>query len=120
MNLLSINIDNIKEKLDKDKETIKFYAENNTALSIRNKTLSKKVEKQSNRIEELEEENFGLKQTIRYFKDKFNKLKKLLQEKLFSWGRKDLIYKQVVDDLYNKNILDNKDIKSIEKDDYEL
>jgi hypothetical protein len=120
MNLLSVNIDNVKEKLDNDKETIKFYAENNTALSIRNKTLSKKVEEQSSRIEELEEENFNLKQTIRYFKDKFNKLKKFLQEKLFSWGKKDPIYKQVVDDLYDKDILEEEDIKSIEKDDYEL
>ncbi|MDD2435773.1 MAG: plasmid recombination protein [Bacilli bacterium] len=120
MNLLSVNIDNVKNKLDKDKETIKFYQENNTALSIRNKTLSKKVEEQSNKIEELEEENFGLRQTIRYFKDKFNKLKKFLQEKLFGWGKKDPVYKQVVDDLYNKDILDEDDIKSIEKDNYEL
>ncbi|MDD2518820.1 MAG: plasmid recombination protein [Bacilli bacterium] len=120
MNLLSVNIDNVKEKLDKDKETIKFYQENNTALSIRNKTLSKKVEEQSDKIEELEEENFSLRQTIRYFKDKFNKLKKFLQEKLFGWGKKDPIYIQVVDDLYDKNILEDDDIKSIEKGDYDL
>lgn len=78
MNLLSVNIDNVKKQLDKDKETIKIYQENTTALSIRNKTLSKKVEEQSNRIEELEEENFNLRQTIKYFKDKFKKLKKFL------------------------------------------
>lgn len=120
MNLLSVNIDNVKEQLDKDKETIKFYTENNTALSIRNKTLSKKVEEQSSRIEELEEENFSLRQTIKYFKDKFNKLKRFLQEKLFGWGKKDPIYKQVVDDLYDKDILEEGDIKSIEKDNYEL
>lgn len=88
MNLLSVNIDNVKERLDKDKDTIKLYQENNTALSIRNKTLSKKVEEQSDRIEELEEENFSLKQTISYFKEKFNKLKRFLQEKLFGWGKK--------------------------------
>jgi hypothetical protein len=120
MNLLSVNIDNVKEQLDKDKETIKFYAENNTALSIRNKTLSKKVEEQSSRIEELEEENFSLMQTVRYFKDKFKKLVKFLQEKLFGWGKKEPMYKKVVDDLYNKNILDEDDIKSIEKDNFEL
>lgn len=88
MNLLSITIDDVKEKLDKDKETIKVYQENNAALSIRNKTLSRKAEEQSNRIEELEEENSSLRQTIRYFKEKFNKLKKFLQEKLFGWGKK--------------------------------
>ena len=57
---------------------------------------------------------------IRYFKDKFNKLIKFIQEKLFGWGKKDPIYKQVVGDLYDKDILDDTDIKSIEKDDYEL
>ena len=120
MNLLSITIDDVKEKLDKDKETIKVYQENNAALSIRNKTLSRKAEEQSNRIEELEEEISSLRQTIRYFKEKFNKLKKFLQEKLFGWGKKDPIYKQVVDDLYNEDILDEDDIKNIEKGDYEL
>jgi hypothetical protein len=119
MNLLSVNIDNVKEQLDKDKETIKFYAENNTALSIRNKTLSKKVEEQSSRIEELEEENFSLMQTVRYFKDKFKKLVKFLQEKLFGWGKKEPMYKKVVEDLYDKDILDGNDIKRIEKDNYE-
>ena len=120
MNLLSVNIDNVKKQLDKDKETIKIYQENTTALSIRDKTLSKKVEEQSNRIEELEEENFNLRQTIKYFKDKFKKLKKFLQEKLFGWGKKDPIYKQVVNDLYDEEILEEEDIKNIKKDSYEL
>lgn len=120
MNLLSVNIDNVKKQLDKDKETIKIYQENTTALSIRNKTLSKKVEEQSNRIEELEEENFNLRQTIKYLKDKFKKLKKFLQEKLFGWGKKDPIYKQVVNDLYDEEILEEEDIKNIKKDSYEL
>ncbi|MDD4298882.1 MAG: hypothetical protein PHS98_04575 [Bacilli bacterium] len=34
-------------------------------------------------------------------------MKKFLQEKLFGWGKKNPIYKQVVDDLYDKNILDD-------------
>lgn len=83
MNLLSVTIDNVKDQLEDDKKVIKFYEENNTALFTRNKILNKKLEEQSNRIEKLEEENFSLRQTIRYFKDKFNKLIKFLQEKLF-------------------------------------
>lgn len=120
MNLLSVTIDNVKEQLEDDKRVIKFYEENNTALSTRNKMLNKKLDEKENRIEELEEENSSLRQTIRYFKDKFNKLKKFLQEKLFGWGKKDPIYNQVVNDLYNKDILDEDDVKSIEKDHYEL
>jgi hypothetical protein len=47
-------------------------------------------------------------------------LKKFLQEKLFGWGKKNPIYKQVVNDLYDKDILDKDDINSKEKDGYEL
>ncbi len=119
MNLLSVTIDNVKDQLEDDKRVIKFYEENNTALSTRNKMLNKKLEEKENRIEELEEENFSLKQTIRYFKDKFNKLIKFLQEKLFGWGKKEPIYKKVVEDLYDKDILDVNDMKRIEKDNYE-
>lgn len=42
-----------------------------------------------------------------------NSLKYYLKEKLFDWGKKDIIYKQVINDLYSKDILDDNDIKSI-------
>jgi chromosome segregation ATPase len=120
MNLLSVTIDNIKDQLEEDKKIIKFYEDNNLALSTRNKMLIKKIEERNDKIDELEEENSSLRQTIRYFKDKFNKLMKFLQEKLFGWGKKEPMYNKVVDDLYNKDVLNDDDIKSIKKDDYEL
>jgi hypothetical protein len=82
--------------------------------------LNRKLEEQLNRIEELEEENFSLRQTIRYFKNKFNKLKRFIQEKLFGWGKKEPMYKQMVENLYSKGILDEDDINDIKKDNYEL
>lgn len=120
INLLSVTIDNVKDQLEDDKKVIELYEENNLALSVRNKALNKKIEEQSKVINELEEENSKLRQTIRYFKDKFNKLMKLLKEKLFGWGKKDPLYEQVVNDLYDKDILDDDDIKEIKKGDYEL
>lgn len=120
INLLSVTIDNVKDQLEDDKKFIELYEENNLALSVRNKALNKKIEEQSKVINELEEENSKLRQTIRYFKDKFNKLMKLLKEKLFGWGKKDPLYEQVVNDLYDKDILDDDDIKEIKKGDYEL
>ncbi len=120
MNLLSVTIDNVKEQLENDKKNIKVYDENNLTLSTRNKILIKKIEEQNDKIDDLEEENSSLRQMIRYFKDKFNKLKKFLHEKLFGWGKKNPVYKQVVEDLYDEDILDEYDINSIEKDDYEL
>jgi hypothetical protein len=120
MNLLSVTIDNVKDQLEDDKKIIEFYEDNNLALSTRNKMLNKKLEEKENRIEELEEENFSLRSSLEYFKKKFTKLIKFLQEKLFGWDKKEPMYKKVVDDLYNKGILDDNDIKSIGKDDYEI
>jgi hypothetical protein len=45
---------------------------------------------------------------------------KEFQEKLFGWGKKEPMYKKAVDDLYDKDILDDDDIKSIKKDNYEI
>ncbi len=120
MNQLSVTIDNVKEQLEDDKKAIKFHEENNRALSTRNVALNKKVKEQENRIDELEEENFGLRKSLAYLKNKFIKLTKFLQEKLFGWGKKDPIYKKVVDDLVDENILDKADIKDIKKEDLEL
>ena len=119
--IVSVSIDNFKEEIDKYKNTIKEYQENNQALFIKNDMLSKKVDSQEKRIDHLEEENHSLKKNLTIFKQKFIRLTKLLKEKLFSWGKKDPIYKQVVNDLYDRNIIDDKDMNSVKEiNDYEL
>jgi hypothetical protein len=45
---------------------------------------------------------------------------KFLQDKLFGWCKKESMHEKVAEDLYDKNILDDNDIKSIEKDNYEM
>lgn len=45
---------------------------------------------------------------------------KFLYDKLLGCGKKDSIYNQVVNDFYNHNILDDNDLNSIRKDNYEL
>lgn len=45
---------------------------------------------------------------------------KFLHDKLFGWGKKDSIYNQVVNDFYDHEILDDKDLDVIRKDNYEL
>ena len=49
MNLLSVTIDNIKE-INNDKEIIKFYEENNAALSTRNGMLNKKLKRKKTEL----------------------------------------------------------------------
>ena len=121
MSVLSVSFDNFKEEIDKYKKIINDYQDKNKALFIRNNALSTKVKGQEEKIDELEEENFSLKKSLLYFKQKSIKLTKFLKDKLFSWGTKGPIYKQVIDDLYDKNILNDKELESIKgKDDYDL
>ena len=66
----------------------------------------------------------GLKQTISYWKDKFDKLISFLHSKIHNWYDKDDKYLDVIYDMYKDEILDNEDIEDIglstKKDDYEL
>ena len=45
---------------------------------------------------------------------------KFLHDKLFGWGKKEPIYNQVINNFYNYAIIDDKDLDSIRKDNYEL
>lgn len=114
-----LSFQNIKKQLNNDKKLIKEYYENNFSLKFKNQELNKKIEEQQDTIDTLEEENFNLKSIISSLKKKFDKIKQLFHDKLFDWGKKNPIYNEVTEDFINKGILDDTDIKSIEKDDYE-
>lgn len=66
----------------------------------------------------------SLKNTISYWKDKFDKLISFLYSKLHNWYDKDDKYIDVVNDMYEDNVLDDEDLEDIgintEKDDFEL
>ena len=65
----------------------------------------------------------NLKNTLDYWKDKFEKLISFLHDKLHSWYDKDDKYIDVVNEMYHDNLLDDDDIKELdlikEKDDFE-
>ena len=65
----------------------------------------------------------SLKNTVEYWKDKFDKLISLLHSKLYNWYDNDDKYIDVVNDMYEDNVLDDNDIKDLklskEKDDFE-
>ena len=106
--------------LNNANEQIKMLNDNNKALSLRNFELNKKVNEYEKNIDNLEEENYSLKIKVTHLKKKFKKMLKFLHDKLFGWGKKDSIYNQVVNDFYNHDIIDDKDLDSIRKDNYEL
>ena len=93
------------------------------ALNLRVKTLNDTIKEKDNEISILKSKIQDLKNTIEYWKDKFDKLISFLHDKLHSWYDKDDKYIDVVNDLYDDNVLDDDDIEELdlnkEKDDLE-
>ena len=115
------NVDNqIKDKNDK----IKTLTENNEALSLRVKTLEKSNNEKDKEIISLKNKIFSLSNTIDYWKNRFEKLIDFLHSKIHNWIDKDDKYIDVVNDMYQDNVLYDEDINDLdlinEKDDYEL
>ena len=65
-----------------------------------------------------------MKNTVEYWKDKFEKLISFLHDKLHSRYDKDDKYIDVVNNMYEDNVLDDEDIEDLdlskEKDDFEI
>ena len=102
---------------------IKTVTENNEALNLRVKTLNNTIKEKDNEISFLKFKIKGMQNTLEYWKDKFNKLVFFLHSKLHSWYDKDDKYIDVVNDMYEDNVLNDEDIKELdlskEKDDFE-
>lgn len=114
---------NANEQLKDKNNKIKTLTENNNALNLRVKTLNDTIKEKDNEISFLKSKISDLKNTLEYWKDKFEKLISLLHIKLHSWYDKDDKYIDVVNDMYEDNVLDADDIEDLdlskEEDDYE-
>lgn len=113
--------DQIKDKNDK----IKTLTENNAALSLRVKALEKNNKEKDNEINSLKIKILDLSETIEFWKNKFEKLIDFLYSKIHNWFDKDDKYIDVVNEMYQDNILDDEDINDLdltskEKDDFEI
>ena len=82
-----------------------MLTENNKALTLRVETLNNNIKEKDNEISFLKSKISSLKNTIEYWKDKFDK------------------YIDVVNDMYEDEVLDDDDIKNLdlnkEKDGFE-
>ena len=120
---LSNTLTNVDEQFKEKDKTIQTLTENNKALTLRVKTLNNNIKEKDNEISFLKSKISSLKNTIEYWKDKFDKLISFLYSKLHNWYDKDDKYIDVVNDMYEDNVLDDDDIKDLklskEKDDFE-
>ena len=120
---LSNALVNAHNQLKDKNNKIKTLTENNETLNLRVKTLNDIIKEKDNEISFLKSKINDLKNTIEYWKDKFEKLISFLHDKLHSWYDKDDKYIDVVNDMYEDNVLDDDDIEELdlnkEKDDFE-
>ena len=120
---LSNTLVNAHEQLKDKNNKIKTLTENNEALNLRVKTLNDMIKEKDNEILFLKSKIHDLKTTLDYWKDKFEKLISFLHDKLHSWYDKDDKYIDVVNEMYDDNVLDDDDIEELdlskEKDDFE-
>ena len=106
-----INMDDqIKDKNDK----IKTLTENNEALSLRVKTLEKNNNEKDKEIISLKNKIFSLLNTIEYWKNRFEKLIDFLHSKIHNWFDRDDKYIDVINDMYQDNVLDVENINDLE------
>ena len=90
---------------------------------VSGKTLNNNIKEKDKEISFLKSKISSLKNTIEYWKDKFDKLISFLYSKLHNWYVKDDKYIDVVNDMYEDGVLDDDDIKDLklskEKNDFE-
>lgn len=120
---LSNTLTDVDEQFKEKEKTIKTLTENNTVLTLRVKTLNNNIKEKDNEISFLKSKISSLRNTIDYWKDKFDKVIDFLHSKLHNWYDKDDKYIDVVNDMYEDNVLDDDDIKDLklnkEKDGFE-
>lgn len=125
---LSVNLNVITKQARQDSKRIKNLKENNEALQLRVDTLSEKVETQEKQIDEYRKDNFNLKYELQELKHLFEKLVNFLK-RMFNRKDKEDVYAEVVDNMYNHQIISEKTFDRItgwdnekdkEKDDFEL
>ena len=120
---LSNTLINANEELENKDKQIKTLTENNKALNLRVDILNNTIKEKNNEISFLKSKINDLKNTLDYFKERFEKLISFLHNKLHSWYDKDDKYIDIVNDMYEDNVLNDEDIEDLdlskEKDDYE-
>lgn len=125
---LSANLNIITKQVRQDIRRTKNLKENNEALQLRVDTLSEKVETQEKQIDEYRKDNFNLKFQLQELQQLFEKLINFLK-RMFHRQDKEDVYTEVVGDLYDNQIISEKNFDRItgwnnkkdkQKDDYEL
>ena len=125
---LSASLKNLNKAIKDEEKTIKILKQNNESLELRVENLAEKVENQKEQIDNLKEDNFNLKYKLQQLQQLFEKLVNFFK-RMFNRKDKEDVYAEVVDDMYNNQIISEKTLDRItgwdnnldkKKDDFEL
>lgn len=111
---LSVALIDVKEELEENRNQVKFLKQNDKGLNIKINALSDRIKERDKEINELKEENNSLKDSLRYFKNQFNKLIRFLKDKMFYKKDRDKYYDMSYE-LYSKDIIENEDMLEIKE-----
>ena len=111
----TISLDKVKEDLEDNQErieeleTIKYEQKLKIdSLEISVNTKQQKIEKKKEDIIKLKQDKKDLNDLIDYWKNKFLEIIKLIKDKLFGKKEEREQYMDIVNELYNKDIIDTK------------
>ena len=111
---LSNTLINANEELENKDKQINILNENNKALSLRVTTLNNTIKEKDNKISYLNSKIIDLKSALEYFKEKFEILITFLHRRLHSCYDKNDKYIDIVNDMYEDNVLNDEDIEDLD------
>jgi len=111
----SVSLNDIKKDLDDNFKTIYELKEENKELGKELDNKNTLLNNSTEKIKKLEKDIFSLEDKLRQWREKFSKLVNYFRNKVCGlFGNKNQdVYKEIVDDLYNNNFLDDKDYNKI-------
>ena len=114
---LSTTLTNVDDQIKDKNNKIKTLTENNEALNLRiNKlnNLIKLIKEKDEEISFLKSKISDLKDTLEYWQKKFNKIISFIHGKIHNWFDKDDKYIDVVNEMYQDDVLDDNDINDLD------
>ena len=110
---LSVTLNNVDNELKENREKIKKLTENSDALTIKVKSLETKVNKQTDEITRLKEDNSRLRNTVRYFENLFSRLIRFIKQRILGKEKDRNDYIHFSKELYEHGIIDTETMEDI-------
>ena len=111
---LSTTLTNVDDQIKDKNNKIKTLTENNEALNLRINKLNNLIKEKDEEISFLKSKISDLKDTLEYWQKKFNKIISFIHGKIHNWFDKDDKYIDVVNEMYQDDVLDDNDINDLD------